>query len=252
MNRKAIIFGIKGCKLTHQERKLFKKNKPWGIILFTRNVNNILQLKNLVTDIKKIFKDNNFPILIDQEGGRVSRLNNIIDFSLFSQNFFAKLYIKDKKSFINHYKIYIDTVCNILKFVGININTVPVLDVWRNVSNSIIGNRSFSKNEKYVTKLGKYCIDFYERNKIATVIKHIPGHGATKSDSHFKTPIVKLSKKQLIKRDFKPFKKSKSMFAMTAHVIFKIYDRQYTATHSKTIIRNVIRNQKYINFKGFE
>ena len=129
MNRKAIIFGIKGYKLTSKEKVLFKKIKPWGIILFSRNIKNILQLKDLVKEIKKIFKDPKYPILIDEEGGDVSRLKKIINLRYFSQNFFGNLYKSDKKLFYTVYKVYIDNVCDLLNKVGININTVPVLDV---------------------------------------------------------------------------------------------------------------------------
>ena len=103
--------------------------------------------------------------------------------------------------------------------MGININTVPVLDVKRKKSHKIIGNRSFSENVSTVNKLGQHCTDSYMQNKIATVMKHIPGHGLARTDSHFKTPIVKETKKKLINKDFKSFKKNKSFFAMTAHVI---------------------------------
>ena len=143
MKRKAIIFGIRGTKLTAEERYILKKEKPWGIILFSRNIENLLQLKFLITDIKKSIKDKNYPILIDQEGGRISRLNKIIDLSLFSQGFFGKLYKGDKKIFSCRYKIYIDKVCEILKNVGININTAPVMDVRRKNSHNVIGNRSY-------------------------------------------------------------------------------------------------------------
>ena len=248
MNRKAIIFGIKGYQLTNKERNLFKKAKPWGIILFSRNIKNIPQLKILVDDIKKILNDKKYPILIDQEGGKVSRLNKIIDLSYFSQDFFSKLYNKDKKLFYKFYKNYIDKVCNIFKKVGININTVPVLDVRRKKSHNVIGNRSFSQNPERVIKLGKICIDLYNKNKIATIVKHIPGHGMSKCDSHYKTPIIKINKKELIKKDFKPFRKCKSLFAMTAHAVYRTYDLDNTATHSKIIINQVIRN--HINFKG--
>ena len=105
MRRKAIIFGIRGTKLTTEERHLLKTEKPWGIILFSRNIKNLFQLKFLINDIKKSIKDKNYPILIDQEGGRVSRLNKIIDLSLFSQGYFGKLYKHDKKVFTHHYKI---------------------------------------------------------------------------------------------------------------------------------------------------
>ena len=90
MNRKALIVGIKGTKLSLKETLFLKQHKPWGVILFSRNIQNIIQLKKLVDDIKYILKDKKYPILIDQEGGRVSRLNKIIDLSLFSQVFFSK------------------------------------------------------------------------------------------------------------------------------------------------------------------
>ena len=248
INRKAIIFGIKGYKLTNSEIKLFKKEKPWGLILFSRNIKNINQLKKLISNIKVIFKDKNYPILIDQEGGKVSRLNAILDFTIFSQDFFYKLYIKNKKLFYKSYKIYVDTVCNIFKEVGININTVPVLDIRRKNSHNVIGNRSYSRNFKRVIKLGNICIDLYNKNKVATVAKHVPGHGLAKSDSHYNTPIVTAKKEKLISKDFKVFKKSKSLFFMTAHVVYTSFDKINTATHSKGIISKIIRG--YINFKG--
>ena len=91
-------------------------------------------------------------------------------------------------------------------------------------------------------------INLYKKNKIATVIKHIPGHGMTKYDSHYKTPIIITNKRELFKKDFKPFRVCKSLFAMTAHVVYSVYDPGNTATHSKIIIDKVIRN--HINFKG--
>jgi len=158
MNRKAVIFGIKGYQLSRNEKSFFKKTKPWGIILFSRNIKNIHQLKELVDDIKNIHKDKKYPVLIDQEGGKVSRLDKIIDFSIFSQSYFGKLFVKDKKLFINYYKIYINTVCNILNYVGININTVPVLDERRKKGHNDIGNRSFSNNSENLLFNNNWCI----------------------------------------------------------------------------------------------
>ena len=110
-------------------------------------------------------KDNKYPILIDQEGGKISRLNKIIDLSLFSQDYFAKLYKKDKKFFNHFYKIYTDTVCSIIKTVGINMNTVPVLDVRRKDGHDVIGDRSFSSDPALVSKMGNLCISLYKKNK---------------------------------------------------------------------------------------
>ena len=124
MYRKAVIFGIKSTKLSVEEKFFLIKEKPWGIILFSRNITNLKQLKSLINDIKKVFKDSNYPIIIDQEGGRVSRLNKIIDFSLFSQEYFGGLYKNNKNYFFKVYQIYIDAVCYILKNIGANINNI--------------------------------------------------------------------------------------------------------------------------------
>ena len=247
-NRKAIIFGLSSHKLKKKEKSFLLRAKPWGIILFSRNIKSLNQLKKLINEIKSIFNDHNYPILIDQEGGAVSRINNIIDLSIFSQNFFAKLYESNKKIFFIYYKIYIDSVSNILKDVGININTVPVLDVMNKKSNNIIGSRSFSKKTEVVTKLGKLCIKNYMKNNIATVMKHIPGHGLANKDSHFFIPYIKEKEKDLIKKDFKPFKLCRSLFAMTAHVIYTQIDNKNTVTHSKKVITRIIRD--LIKFKG--
>ena len=96
MKKKSLIIGIKGLNLSRTEFLLLKQINPWGIILFERNIKNISQLKNLIIQIKKCFNDKNFPILIDQEGGRVSRLNNIFDFTYYTQKFFGNMFEKNK------------------------------------------------------------------------------------------------------------------------------------------------------------
>ena len=114
-NRKAFIVGIKSTKLNRNEVIFLKKYKPWGIILFARNVKSINQTKNLTDSIKKIFKDKKYPILIDQEGGRINRLKNLISYDTLTSQFFGKLYLKDKKKFEIYYKLFIEKTCFILK-----------------------------------------------------------------------------------------------------------------------------------------
>ena len=247
MKYKAIIFGIKGIKLSNKEKKILRK-KPWGIILFSRNIKNVSQLKLLIQSIKITAGDRNYPILIDQEGGDVCRLNTLVDFSLFSQNLLGKIYKLNKKKFLHLYHLYINETCSILNKVGININTVPVLDIERKSTHKIIKSRSFGYAPSLVSKIGKLCISLYNKNRIATVMKHIPGHGLSKYDSHLKLPIVTTKKAELKKKDFKPFKECKTLFAMTAHIIYSAYDPFNTATHSRIVINKVIR--KYMNFKG--
>jgi len=248
MNRKALIVGLRGTKLSFKESLFLKHQKPWGVILFSRNIKDLNQLKKLIDNIKHIFNDRKYPILIDQEGGRVSRLDKIIDLSLFSQGFFGSLYKKDKNYFKTSFRIYVDLVCDIMNQVGININTVPVLDVLRKKSHKIVGDRSFSSNPDIVSKIGKISVKLFNERKIGTVTKHIPGHGLAKLDSHNKLQSINTKRKKLKSCDFKPFKECKSFFSMTAHIIYKAYDPHFTATHSKKVITNVIR--KKIGFKG--
>jgi len=245
--RKAFITGIKSLKLTTSEVKFLKKQKPWGIILFSRNIKSINQTKLLTHSIRKLFKDPHYPILIDQEGGRVNRLKNIITFDNLTGEYFGKLYVKDKRKFNIIYRLFIDKTSYLLKQIGVNINTLPVLDLRIKGSSNIIGDRSFSENKKIVSKVGDICIDLFNQNSIGTVIKHIPGHGLAKVDSHNFTPVVDKSINYLIKNDFFPFKNKDSLFAMTAHIIYKKIDPFNTATHSKKII-NIIR--KKIGFKN--
>ena len=248
-NRKSFIIGLKGVFLTRKEIFFLKKYKPWGIILFSRNIKSIEQVKKLTLKIKTIFRDKNYPIMIDQEGGMVSRIDKIINAKSFSADYFGSIYQMDKKNISDYIDIYTEHISYLLKDLGININIAPVLDVRRNNSNSIIWYRSFSNNPKIVKKIGSLFIEKFHRNKIATVIKHIPGHGLTKLDSHKLTPIIKKNFKYLNKNDFFPFKNQKSLFAMTAHIIYESVDPKYTATHSKKmikIIRNVIKFNKII------
>ena len=241
-NRKCFITGIKGSRLTKQELIFLKRYKPWGIILFSRNLQNIKQIKNLTSNIKNIFKDKNYPILIDQEGGRVNRLSKIISLDKFTSEYFGKLFIKNRKEFKITYKLFIDKISYLLKNLGININTVPILDLKYKSSSKIIGDRSFSNNTKIVSDIGDLCIKFFRNNSIGTVIKHIPGHGLAKVDSHHFTPIINKNISYLYKKDFKAFVAKKTLFAMTAHVIFKKIDPVNTVTHSKKMI-NIIRNK---------
>ena len=245
--RRAFIVGIKSLQLSKNEIDFLKKYKPWGVILFLRNIKSIKQAKSLTDNIRKIFKDKNYPILIDQEGGRVNRLSNIISFDNLTSEYFGKLYEKDKMKLNIIYKLFIDNTSHLLKLIGANINTLPVLDLRVKGASNIIGDRSFSKNVNTVSKMGDLCIELFKENSIGTVIKHIPGHGLAKVDSHNFTPIVNKSIKHLKKYDFSTFKKKNCFFAMTGHVIYKNLDQLNTATHSKKVIR-YIRN--YIGFKN--
>jgi len=246
-NRRAFIVGIKSITLSKKEKHFLKKYKPWGVILFSRNLKNLNQIKSLIKSIKFIFNDEKYPILIDQEGGKINRLKKLIETSILTAEYFGKLYKFNKKKFFNYYKIYIAQISYLLNELGININTVPVLDIRRSKSNKVIGDRSYSNSAKNVSNIGNFCIQEFNKSKIATVIKHIPGHGLSKVDSHITTPLVTNKKKYLHKIDFLPFKNKKVFFAMTAHIIYKDIDSINTATHSSKVIKLIRRK---IGFKN--
>ena len=246
-NRRSFIVGIKSTKLSFKEVSFLKSYKPWGVILFTRNIKNISQTLKLTSNIRKIFNDKKYPILIDQEGGRVNRLENIISFQNLTSEFFGNTYINNYTEFKLLYKLFVDKTSYLLKSIGVNINTVPVLDLKVKGATNIIGNRSFSKNAEIVSKIGDNCIKYFSENGIGTVIKHIPGHGLAKVDSHHYTPIINKQINYLLKNDFLAFKNKKSLFAMTGHIIFNKIDNKNTVTHSKKMIKLI---RKKIGFKN--
>ena len=246
-NRRSFIVGIKSIKLSKKEEHFLKKYKPWGVILFSRNIKDIKQTFKLTSSIRKVFKDKKYPILVDQEGGRVNRLKNIISFDNLTSEFFGNKFIKNYREFSFFYKLFIDKTSSLLRLSGININTVPVLDLKIKGANKVIGDRSFSRNPKIVSKIGDYCIKYFKENRIGTVIKHIPGHGLAKVDSHLSTPFVSKKLDYLTKNDFIPFKNKQSLFAMTAHIVFTDIDNKNIVTHSQKLIR-LIRNR--IGFKN--
>ena len=246
-NRRSFIVGIKSPKLSSNEKYFLKKFKPWGVILFSRNIRNIKQTFELTSSIRAIFNDKKYPILIDQEGGRVNRLEKIISFNNLTSEFFGNKFKKNFREFNLYYKLFIDKTSYLLKSIGVNVNTSPVLDLRIKGASNVIGDRAFSKDPKVVSKIGDYCIDYYHQNEIGTVIKHIPGHGLANVDSHHFTPIVKKRLSYLLKKDFLAFKNKKAFFAMTGHIIFSKIDKKNTVTHSKKLIRLIREKIKFKN-----
>ena len=245
---KAIIFGIAGKKLTNVEKEFFKKTNPLGFILFERNCKNFHQLKDLVKDLKNSLSHNYPLIMIDQEGGRVARLKKPHWKKYPPADFFGK---KAENNLAHAKKLVFENSRNIakdLKNLGINVNCAPVLDVKYPFTHSVIGNRAFSNNPDIVSELGKIFCKGLKCMGIIPELKHIPGHGPSKVDSHKLTPIVEINLKDLIERDFLPFKKLNNQpFAMIAHIIYSKIDSSLACT-SQFIIKNIIK--KKIRFKG--
>ena len=248
IKRRSFVCGLKSTKMSSNEKRFLLKYKPWGIILFSRNIKNINQTRMLTDSIKTLFKDKNYPVLIDEEGGRVSRIRKIFNTSLFSAKFFGDLYTKNKSEFKVYLYSYVNQISYLLKLMGINIIvTVPVLDLLIKNKSNIIGDRSYSRDPKIVSIIGDTVIELFHKNKIITVMKHIPGHGLAKVDSHFRLPKINKKVNYLEKNDFLAFKKKKSLLSMTAHIKYSHIDKHNCATNSKEIIKLI---RKKIGFNG--
>ena len=243
-----IICGVSGTELSNEEIKFFEQYKPWGVILFERNCSDINSIKRLTADLKEI-NHINLPILIDQEGGRVSRLNldNIKKFK--TSDFFGKLIEQNYDLGLRLLELNSIMMASTLKELGINSNTIPVLDLPTNEESGIIGDRAYSTDENIVSAAGKIVIKTLTSNGVAPIMKHIPGHGKAKVDSHLEMPLVDADEMLLERYDFKPFtENAEAQLAMTAHIKFNKIDPDNIATFSKTIINKIIR--QHMKFKG--
>ena len=243
-----LIIGLEGTILNDNETKFLSDYKPWGVILFQRNCINHKDTLTLIDKIKsKTHKD--MPILIDQEGGRVSRLNYPEFPRTLSAKIFGDIFIKDKELALRALTLNINLIAGSLKDMGININTVPVLDIPSQKESGVIGDRAYSSDKDIVSQMGKIVLNENNSNGIGSVIKHIPGHGRATVDSHLDLPIIIDEKSLLENDDFVPFKAlNNAPLAMTAHAIYEKFDKNNVATLSKTMITEIIRSK--IGFKG--
>ncbi len=246
MKKYSIVIGIANDKLKNNEISYMKEYCPLGVILFSRNIVNKKQTQSLIEKIKNILGDNAL-ILIDQEGGRVSRLLCPEWPPFPSAKTFGNIAKKDlrkaEKATFENFK----NIGKHLNFLGINYNCAPVLDLSIRNSNKIIGDRAFSRDPFVVARLGKKACDGLKSSNIIPIIKHIPGHGRSLKDSHLELPIINLDLKKL-GDDFYPFFKLNDIeAAMTGHLKFSKIDEN-CVTHSELVIKKIIREK--IGFKG--
>lgn len=241
-----LIISIKSSKISKFERENIKKYKPFGIILFKRNILNINQTKRLIKTIKSLHSK--IYILIDQEGGIVNRFSKFKEFNFLDNFDYYQIYLKYPslakqlvylKSFITSYH---------LNEMGFDINTIPVLDIPNSKTIQMIKKRTFGSDLDTSIKLNEIFVKTSISLGITPVMKHIPGHGLTSKDSHLSLPTVSSSLKTL-KNQLKLFYHFRHLpLTMTAHIRYDEWDKENMATYSKKIIQYIIRQQ--IKFKG--
>lgn len=249
MSASACILGCAGTTLSREETAFFRDVKPWGFILFARNVESPDQVRKLVDALRETVGRDDAPVLIDQEGGRVQRLKPP-HWPLYPPGrAYGQIPGNDPLLKREITRLGARLIAHDLASLGINVDCVPVLDVPDPLGHEIIGDRAYGDTPDEVAYLGRAAAEGLIAGGVLPVIKHIPGHGRAKADSHLELPVVEASLEDLDARDFAPFRVLSDMpMAMTAHVIYTAIDPKRPATTSKKSMRKVIRGA--IGFDG--
>ncbi len=242
-----VFLGLAGPTISREEHALFRAADPAGYILFARNCVDPDQLLAL-TDALRALAGRDLPILIDQEGGRVARLRppGWPEFPPASR--FGELYDVAPLSAIEAARLNGLLIGLMLHDAGITVDCLPLLDLRRPEGHTIIGDRSYGGEPMPVAALGKATLAGLREGGVVGVIKHIPGHGRARVDSHLDLPVVEASREELA-ADFEPFRSlADAPMAMTAHIVYAALDPRHCATLSPAVIGETIRGT--IGFDG--
>ena len=245
-----VIFGLSGLCLTADEQAFFKDANPAGYILFARNIDNPQQLRAFTDSLRDLAGRGELPILIDQEGGRISRLGppHWREWPAAAALAGLSESSTDLDRAIERVQCNYEALGLELAAMGINVTCAPVLDVPQPDAHDIIGDRAFARAPEIVAKLGRACLAGLQLAGVSGVIKHIPGHGRALSDSHESLPRVAAGDSELA-ADLEPFTAlNDASMAMTAHVTYEAWDTEHCASVSTTVIQEQIRQR--IGFDG--
>ena len=247
----AFISGCSGPSLTPAETAFFARTNPWGLILFRRNCETPEQLRALTSAFRTAVGRKHAPVLIDQEGGRVQRLGPPSNAwrSYPPARAYGELYAENPLAALRSARNVGRLMAADLIEAGITVNCVRVLDVPQPGAHEIIGSRAYSTSTDHIMSLARAHAAGFMDGGVLPVMKHIPGHGRAKADSHLALPIVDAKKAELMAVDFPPFAAfADAPMAMTAHVVYTALDKDNPATLSQKVIRSVIRRE--IGFLG--
>ncbi|MBN9545107.1 MAG: beta-N-acetylhexosaminidase [Alphaproteobacteria bacterium] len=247
--RSRAIYGCGGLTLSAEERDFFRDARPWGFILFGRNVQTPDQVRSLVRALRETVGDASAPVLIDQEGGRVARLKPPYWHARPPAARFGELHTQNPEKAREATYLNARLIAHDLAGLGINVDCLPVLDVPVAGAHDVIGDRAFAHDPATVIDLGRAQIEGLIEGGVLPVMKHIPGHGRAGADSHLALPRVEAEAEELSASDFVTFRSlDLCPMAMTAHVVYDSIDPQRPATTSPKVIRDVIRGE--IGFDG--
>ncbi len=246
---KAFISGCKGLTITAEEKAFFAAERPWGFILFGRNIGEPDQISDLVASLRDSIGNPDAPVLIDQEGGRVQRIKPPIVQQYPNGAAIGEIYRRDQEQGLRAAWLMSRLHAFDLMRFGITVDCLPVLDVPIEGSSDVIGNRAYGYDPKAVAEIGTAASAGLKAGGMLPVMKHMPGHGRAFVDSHHKLPVVDVPFDALAKSDFLPFVAMKDeLMAMSAHIVFTAIDPENPATTSPKVVREVIR--EHIGFDG--
>ncbi|MBX9881200.1 MAG: beta-N-acetylhexosaminidase [Sphingomonas sp.] len=238
---KPVIFGLAGPALTPDEAAFFRAAEPAGFILFKRNCENRAQLRALTDALRDLTGRADLPILIDQEGGRVARMQPPEWPAFPAGPAFDALYDKAPISAIEAARANAHAIALTLAESGITVNCMPLLDVSGAETTEAVACRALGSDPRRVAALGRAVLDGLAAGGVIGVVKHMPGHGRARVDSHHQLPTVSAPAEALAS-DLAPFQALRDApMGMTAHIVFEAWDAHRPATLSPTVIEQVIR-----------
>jgi beta-N-acetylhexosaminidase len=246
---KACILGCAGIRLSADERAFFGQSDPFGLILFARNVDKPDQVRALIAEYRTLVGRADAPVLIDQEGGRVQRLRppHWPDFP--SAAHFGAIYANDRARGIEAVRLGARLIAAELVALGINVDCMPVADLRHPEGHGVIGDRAYAADAESVGVLARTAAEALLAGGVLPVVKHVPGHGRARADSHETLPVVDASLAELDRTDFEAFRRLAHLpMAMTAHVVYAAVDRERAATVSSRVIGEIVRRR--IGFAG--
>ncbi len=248
MTDRACILGCAGTTLSAEEVAFFRDARPWGFILFRRNIESPAQVRALTAALRDAVGWH-APILVDQEGGRVQRLGPPHWPKYPPGRAYGTLATNDPLVRREITRLGARLIAHDLLDLGINVDCVPVLDVPQRGAHDIIGDRAYGETVEEIATLGRAAAEGLIAGGVLPVIKHIPGHGRAMADSHQHLPVVDAPVSELSAVDFAPFRVLSDMpMAMSAHIVFTAIDPKRPGTQSKTVIKDIIRED--IGFGG--
>ncbi len=236
-----VVFGCSRTALTPLERNFFKIANPFGFILFKRNCESPDQVRWLIKELRQAVGREDVPILIDQEGGRVARLQPPHWPQHPPARAFGAMYERDAEWGAEAMQLYARIVAHELWQLGVIINCAPVVDLFIEGASSAIGDRALSRKPAVVAALARVWSETFLANGVLPVIKHFPGHGRIKTDPHHMLPVVEASRAELESEDFIPFELLKDLpIGMNSHAVFMAIDPERAASLSVSV-QDVIR-----------